>query len=200
MPRPADPALPQRRRSQILDAALACFRERGFRQTTIEEICAEAGISPGALYRYFGSKADLIAAIALEARAEADAILDALGEADGLVAGLAELARAFFRAFDADGDAGLLADIWAEAARDPVLAAALRARDQAARRRISAAIEGAQARGEIYPALPADEAAETLMAALEGMALRRVMAGERQIDEPARRFRTLALHVLKPKR
>jgi TetR/AcrR family transcriptional regulator, repressor for uid operon len=200
MPRPADPALAQRRRSQILDAALACFRERGFRQATIEEICAEAGISPGALYRYFDSKTGLIAAIALEARAEADAILNALGEADGLVEGLAELARAFFRAFDADGDAALLADIWAEAARDPLLAKALLTRDQAARRRMSAAIARAQTRGEVYPALPADEAAETLMAALDGMALRRALAGEPQIDDAARRFRALALHLLKPKR
>ena len=51
MPRLADPALPERRRLQILDAARSCFRERGFRQATIEEICAEARISPGALYR-----------------------------------------------------------------------------------------------------------------------------------------------------
>jgi AcrR family transcriptional regulator len=200
MPRLADPALPLRRRTQILEAALSSFRERGFRQTTVEEICAEARISPGALYRYFDSKADIIAAIALDARAEAEAMLDRLGGAEGLIDGLAELARAFFETFDGGGDAALLADVWAEAARDPLLAAALQERDRAAVARVAAAIEKASRAGAIYPALAPEEAAETLMAALEGMALRRALRRESKSGEAVRRFRALALHVLKPKR
>jgi TetR/AcrR family transcriptional regulator, repressor for uid operon len=198
MPRLADPDLPERRRTQILEAARACFRERGFRQTTIEEICGEARISPGALYRYFGSKADIVAAIALDARAEAEGMLDQLTSAEGLVDGLAEMARAFFETFERDGEGALLADIWAEAARDPVLAKALRERDRIVVGKTAAAIEKAARTGGIYPALSSEEAAETLMAALEGLALRRAIAG--QSADAVRRFRALALHVLKPKR
>ncbi len=200
MPRLADPALPGRRRAQILEAAKYCFRERGFRQTTIEEICAEARISPGALYRYFGSKADIIAAIALDARAEAEAMLDRLSGVDGLIDGLAELARAFFDTFDGDGDAALLADVWAEAARDSLLAKALQERDRIALGRVEAAIEKAARAGAIYPALAPEEAAESLMASLEGMALRRVLKRENSSGEAVRCFRSLALHILKPKR
>ena len=36
------------RRQQILDAAAACFSRRGFHQTTMQDICTEAGLSPGA--------------------------------------------------------------------------------------------------------------------------------------------------------
>jgi len=195
MPRPADPALPERRRAQIQEAARACFRARGFRQTTVEEICAEARISPGALYRYFGSKADIVAAIALDARTEAETALDQLAAAERLVDGLAELARAFFETFEREGD--LLADIWAEAARDPFLAKALNQRDRVAVGRLAAAIEKAARSGAVYPALSPEEAAETLMAALEGMGLRRALGSN---GEAVRRFRTLALHILKPKR
>ena len=67
MSRLADPLLAERRRRQILDAAMVCFRRRGFHQATMQEICSEAGISPGALYRYFGSKSEIIAAIASDA-------------------------------------------------------------------------------------------------------------------------------------
>jgi AcrR family transcriptional regulator len=199
MPRIADPALPERRRAQILDAALYCFRVRGFRQTTIEEICAEARISPGALYRYFDTKADIVAAIARDARTEAETALDRLNGAERLIDGLAELARAFLANFDADGDAALLADVWAEAQRDPLLAKALRERDGVAVARIGAAIAKAERDGAVNPALPAAEVAEILLAALEGMALRRTLA---PVDNAAlaRRFRLLALHVLKPKR
>lgn len=201
MPRLADPALSSRRRAQILDAALTRFRERGFRQTTIEEICAEARISPGALYRYFDSKADLIAAIALDARAEAESILERIDGAERLLEGLGDLAQAFFQTFGGDdGDGALLADVWAEAARDSQLAMALLTRDEACIARMTAAIERAQASREIYPAIPAREVAETLMAALEGTALRRALRRATTCDEDVRSFRTLALHLLKPKR
>lgn len=199
MPRHADPALPARRRGQILDAARACFRERGFKQTTIEEICAEARISPGALYRYFDAKADIIAAIALDARAEAEVALERLDGAEALIDALAELALSFFTAFEPEGDAALLPDIWAEAARDPVLAKALASRDQIVLGRLAGAIERAQRTGAVYPALSPEEAAEALMTALEGSGLRRAMRRESPAMA-ARRFRTLAVHLLKPKR
>lgn len=48
------------RRTQILDAAVACFARKGFHQTTMAEIAAEAGVSDGLAYRYFASKEQLI--------------------------------------------------------------------------------------------------------------------------------------------
>lgn len=56
------------RRQQILDAARRCFGNRGFHQTTMQEIYQEAGLSAGSIYRYFASKEELIAALAEEAR------------------------------------------------------------------------------------------------------------------------------------
>lgn len=197
MPRHADPALPARRRAQILAAARACFHARGFHETTVEEICAEARVSPGALYRYFDAKADIIAAIALDTRAEAEAAFAELGAGDALVDALAEMARAFFAAFEGP-EAALLTDIWAEAARDPVLARALARRDEAARAQLTAAILRATRAGAIYPALSPEDAAETLLAALEGLARRRGLHAAP--GEAVQLYRTLALHLLKPKR
>lgn len=48
------------RKNEILDAARACFLRRGFHQTTMQDICREAQLSPGAVYRYFRSKEDII--------------------------------------------------------------------------------------------------------------------------------------------
>jgi AcrR family transcriptional regulator len=200
MPRHADPDLPERRRGQILQAARACFRDRGFRQTTIEEICAEARISPGALYRYFSSKADIVAAIAVDARAEAEAALEQLASAEALIDGLAEVARAFLAAFDGEADAALLSDIWAEAARDQVLAKALHERDRIARGRLASAIDKSRAQGAVYPAVESAVAAELLVAALEGLALRRSLWRDEQRALAVTTYRTLGLHLLKPKR
>ena len=200
MPRLADPDLPARRRAQILEAARYCFHARGFRQTTIEDICAEARISPGALYRYFDAKADIIAAIALDARAQAEASLERLSTAEGLIEGLTELARSVFAGLEDEGDAALMAEVWAEAARDPLLAKALAMRDAEAQTRLSAAILAAARAGGVYPALTPEDAAALLLSTLDGIGLRLALKRERNAGEAVRRFRSLAVHVLKPKR
>jgi AcrR family transcriptional regulator len=53
----------EERRREIIEAARRCFLQNGFHQTTTDEICREASITPGGLYHYFGSKDELIAAV-----------------------------------------------------------------------------------------------------------------------------------------
>lgn len=51
------------RRQQILDASWACFARKGYHETTMQDICSESGLSPGAIYRYFASKEAILNAI-----------------------------------------------------------------------------------------------------------------------------------------
>ena len=81
------------RRTEILDAAERCFARSGFHGASMQEICAEAGMSPGNLYRYFRSKEELIAGISERNRAEAAASFAAVGEAPYFFDGLAALGR-----------------------------------------------------------------------------------------------------------
>jgi AcrR family transcriptional regulator len=55
--RPAD------RPDELIAAALLVFAERGFRQTTLEEVAARAGVSKGTVYLYFDSKDALFKAV-----------------------------------------------------------------------------------------------------------------------------------------
>jgi AcrR family transcriptional regulator len=48
------------RRSQILDAALRCWVDRGFTRTPVEAIAREAGLGKGTLYLYFQSKDEML--------------------------------------------------------------------------------------------------------------------------------------------
>ena len=48
---------------RILEAAKACFVRSGFQGASMQQICAECGMSPGALYRYFPSKEAIVEAI-----------------------------------------------------------------------------------------------------------------------------------------
>lgn len=47
------------RRTQIIEAAMACFTRKGYTNTTMDDIVAESGLSKGAIYWYFHSKDDL---------------------------------------------------------------------------------------------------------------------------------------------
>ena len=50
------------RREQILEIATHLF-QRGFRATSLDQVAAEMGVTRPALYYYFRSKEDLLAAI-----------------------------------------------------------------------------------------------------------------------------------------
>jgi AcrR family transcriptional regulator len=58
------------RRRQVLDAALACFAEKGVEATAIEEICTASGASVGSIYHQFDSKTGVAAAVYLDALAD----------------------------------------------------------------------------------------------------------------------------------
>jgi TetR/AcrR family transcriptional regulator, transcriptional repressor of aconitase len=66
-----------------MDAAITCFSREGFHRTTMLDIVRETGLSAGAIYRYFRSKEDIVAAIADEHHvAEAAVLSDAEAGAD----------------------------------------------------------------------------------------------------------------------
>lgn len=65
MPRVSD-AHKAARRSQVLDAARACFARRGYQATTIRDLEREASMSSGAIFNYFDTKLDIFIALAEE--------------------------------------------------------------------------------------------------------------------------------------
>src|SRR5579863_5082118 len=54
------------RPGEILDAALACFAERGFAATRLDDVARRAGITKGTLYLYFPNKEELFKAVIRE--------------------------------------------------------------------------------------------------------------------------------------
>ena len=50
-------------REKLLKSALAEFSEKGYMKASLRKICADAGVTTGALYFFFRNKNDLFAAI-----------------------------------------------------------------------------------------------------------------------------------------
>jgi AcrR family transcriptional regulator len=57
---------PETRPTEILKAAFAVFAESGYDRTTIADVGRRAGVSPALVVHYFGTKADLFAAVIQE--------------------------------------------------------------------------------------------------------------------------------------
>jgi len=53
-------------RKAILDAAIRLFSEKGFEETSIEELAREAGVGKGTIYGYFDTKQDIFLAFCEE--------------------------------------------------------------------------------------------------------------------------------------
>jgi AcrR family transcriptional regulator len=71
----------ERRREEILHAALRAFRERGFHATTLDAIAEHLGVRKTALYHYFPDKEAILHACHRESLAELDRIVS---ESQGL--------------------------------------------------------------------------------------------------------------------
>src|SRR3990172_10364785 len=107
------------RRQQILDAAAACFARRGFHQATMQDICDEAQLSPGAVYRYFHSKEEIIEAMCEESARHNSALIEAAKERGDTLAVLDELASVFFGMLEDMEACALEAQLWAEGGPHP---------------------------------------------------------------------------------
>lgn len=157
------------RRQHIMDAAAACFIRHGFHQAGMQQICAEAGMSPGNLYRYFGSKDEIIEAIAESEREDVADVLRELSGTRDLVKSLKTIAVEVLKLSSDTGYGRLSVEVVAEASRNPRVADIIAKTDRELLGALIAALERAQAGGEIDPELTTDAAAEILLALLDGL-------------------------------
>jgi TetR/AcrR family transcriptional regulator, transcriptional repressor for nem operon len=62
-------------RSKLIDAAHALVRRKGYSATSVDEICAAAGVTKGAFFHHFASKEALAVAAAEQWTARADELI-----------------------------------------------------------------------------------------------------------------------------
>jgi TetR/AcrR family transcriptional regulator, transcriptional repressor of aconitase len=110
------------RRQRLVDAAWRRIAENGYRETSVDNVCDEAGVSKGAFYGYFATKQDLFLALLEQ---ETDALVGVAAElADQPISGAERVRRftqAMLRVGDEPGRVQLRADLWSAMAADPVI-------------------------------------------------------------------------------
>ena len=163
-------------RERILDAALTCFAREGFHAATVQDIVAESGLSPGAIYGYFKGKTEIAMAIASErhkmerqrmefalAAPDIDTSLQRL--LDGFVLELRNPAERRWR--------HLAVQLWAESLSNPRLKREALGGVSQAVDVLSRMIAQAQNRGSWPKHLDPAYAARVMIAILQGISLQR---------------------------
>jgi AcrR family transcriptional regulator len=181
MPKVSEEHLAARRR-QILDAALVCFSRGGFHQTSMQAIFEESGLSPGAVYRYFKGKEEIVQAIAFETLGGLADAMDA-----GPPANPREMLERLLDALEAvavrDERLRLALQVWGEAMVNPRIAGFVREAIDGLHSRIAAELDCPDPAGT----------ARVLVALAQGSVVQRDLYGQ---DFDGGEFRAAALTLL----
>lgn len=179
-----DPRLQRQeeQRRRILDAAIVCFARGGFHATGMQAVCAEAGMSPGALYRYFPSKDAIIEAIVERDRAEIPQQLAPLLDAEDVVGALIGSARAFLVGTLKPESLPMFPELSAEAGRNPAVREIVMRCDEVVADIVARVIKRGMQKGQIDPSLDAREATRFLMALTDGVLMRLLLEPAAELE------------------
>ena len=162
------------RRQQILEAAMLCFAKRGFHQTSMHDISAEAGISVGLIYRYFKNKEEVIAAIADEHKKDIAELLERAGKAPTLLEAMEILFTSHCGEQSPQIISAFVVDLFAEASRNPRVAKIVRGVAKAKTDGVAELIARSPEARRIAPWLDPHEIAEMIFAINDGTMMRSV--------------------------
>jgi TetR/AcrR family transcriptional regulator, repressor for uid operon len=181
------------RRKQILSAASACFARHGFHQASMQEICKEAELSPGSVYRYFRSKDDLIAALIDNYRQTTCAMFVTAREEPDVVAAIVGMAKVMLSDIDP-----LHFECTAEAVRNPRVGKLVREFDAEAVTELTELIRVGQKKNHIDKKLDPVTTARTLIALIDGLMWRKFIDPTADVASFLDTIRTLLVRFLKP--
>jgi AcrR family transcriptional regulator len=163
-----------RRRRRVVDSALACFSRNGFHATSMDDVIAATGMSSSAVYRYFRSKDEIIAATTDEGLARVRGIFEALlaheprpEPGETLTVLVAELDS---RTINPDYDMTRIAvQTWAEALRNPILNTRVRALYLEVQELITELARDWRDSGELPEGADVEAVAKTLFSLMHGL-------------------------------
>lgn len=146
----------------------------------MQDVITEAGLSVGAVYRYFPSKTDLINAIAAEAIGGAGEILAGFTgpeQPPRLLEALEQVLEYVETQLGEDGVLRIAIQVWGEAQRDPALADFVARTYSGIRGHFETLVRRAQATGEVSPDADPEAVGAALFALVPGWFLQRILTG-----------------------
>jgi AcrR family transcriptional regulator len=159
------PEYKEQARARIVDAAALVFRRKGLPAGTMDEIAREIGVSKGALYLYFPTKARLLEAVQARFRDQYLAVLEQRLAHGDVAKGIVDSIEGIF---SGEIDPGVFHQLVMTAAADSEVRDALRADARGDRRAFRRLLAHLEADGRIPPMAHPEATADTLLLLLHG--------------------------------
>ncbi|GAA2641079.1 TetR/AcrR family transcriptional regulator [Paractinoplanes durhamensis] len=177
MPRVSEEHLTARR-EQILAAARTCFLSKGLHNTSMQDLIQEAGLSVGAVYRYFKSKHEIINAIAMTVAGGFQQHIDAVAaERLPMIESIEQIITGLDPQIGPGGSLPIALQIWAEATLDPAIGEIVKERYTGMRLSLQAVVEHSVQSGELPPDTDVAGVTSALYSLIPGYALQRLLTG-----------------------
>jgi len=168
----------------IVAAAERAFVRQGFHATTMSDVAEEAGMSAGNLYRYFPSKEAIVEGLCARDQADRANNFAALAQSGDVLAAMADGIRQHLLEKPRQKMLMIL-EIWAEAGRNPKIAAMGRAIDADVIRGLTMLVEAAKARGQAHASVDPAAAARVIFTLVGGLFKRRAHEPDFDIEVEA---------------
>lgn len=185
------------RREHILDAAERCFSRAGFHATSMQDICREASVSPGALYVYFASKEALIAGISERDRQEFQMRFEQLASTPDFFEALKKISDSYFTE-DPPYRRLMCVEIGLESTRNPQVGEIHRAVDDYVHSAFENLFQKMIDEGRIAPDLDAPALAGLFMVIGDGLFWRRAIDPNFDAEKTLPGAIALVRQLLKP--
>jgi TetR/AcrR family transcriptional regulator, repressor for uid operon len=157
------------RREHILQAAERAFVRNGFHATTMQHVADEVGMSAGNLYRYFSSKEAIVEGLCeLDQAERAQAFAELMSDHRQIMQALCGALRQQVLVKPPE-KARLLVEIWAEAGRNPRVAAIIAAIDVEVLAGLEKLIDMAKSAGAASPLLDSHFGARFFLTFVAGL-------------------------------
>lgn len=187
-----------KRKKEILDAAVECFARQGFHQTSIDDICRAVQMSPGSVYRYFKNKNDIIRAMVEAEQEQSIRLIHSISEQDDLVLGLKYIIKEALTTLNDSKIHALNAEITAEAFRNNVVARMVDQSYEATVAAMADAIRQAQGKKTIDVSLNPVVTSELIIALFDGLWWRQAIRPETNPTRHAKSLTQLIERLLQP--
>lgn len=189
----------QQRAQQIVDAAARVMSRKGYGGTTMKDIAAEAGIAPGLIHYYFDSKEDLLLAVTgglcVQMRADAEQAFAASGDLPPIARAWAALEATKVHLGHPEQQRLFLETITL-ALSEPRVREQLGAFYESLLDASEAMVAELSTQVPTPPPVPLRDFAAVLVAAIDGMALQKLIDPERDVDALYRAFGFLMMSCL----
>jgi len=157
------------RKKQIIEAAVECFIEKGFKKTSMRDIFRAANLSSGAVYNYFSSKDKIVEAIAQVSQKQNLEIINSAAKDENPLMGAAKVFFAMVKDPDCIRHLGMTLELFVESKNNNQIEKSLRKNIKASIDKLTEFVKSEQEKRNINNELDAESVAQALMMLFMGL-------------------------------